>query len=639
MSNPEQAHAAASSDKRAGNQRTLSAVLAILLPMAIAWLGYLGLERLRTASDAREMHNVGRVINGRVLGEGGVVEMMERTLERTQPSIIILGNSLSNTDINPIQLAMRLGIPRHKIQRFSIPNSIGAHWWIVMKNRVYANGHTPRAVIMLSDMQSAIATRPLTEASYMNLRVHVDEPLDDAYLDAKAGSNGWASSRIWENKGKVRDSALKLVRNVWVELVFRRQLYTGQSSQKISAAIDRVFDAGSTDLRLHQSVIPIMQAERGLQPFDPSQLPKVEDSFIPEITTMVKENRGKAIFLRPPMSPLLAPELGDFVLPATEVAVRSLVAENGGAYLDMRNFHLTESDFYNVDHMNDRGAKRFTEAVALALEDLDVLGRGKKAREEYGREIQLFGDIKLVDGELVDARTPLVYRRDEPLPVPRVLWDPELKISRDETVYFDTPRLAFLSDTSTTQHHPFGARCSPVRVLENGVALPMPNVSCEEVFKAGKGRVCHTADRMAFAASDNTDPTTNGRTYTLALDPDRQCEGTAWLYPDDAFRVTFPGGRLGRMVEGARAFRLEAIDVRRPDSKDVVQFRLTAGDRVVLEESATLGSFDDGEREWAIEPPIPPDAGPVRLELMNKTRTFVLVTSAVLSERVRGIGN
>ncbi len=625
------------SDQR---QQTFVAILAVLLPMVVVWLGYIGLEHLRTAADEREIQNAGKVINGRVLGEGGVVEMMERTLDRTKPSIVILGNSLSNTDINPIQLAMRLGIPRHKIQRFSIPNSIGAHWWIVMKNRVYANGHAPRAVIMLSDMQSALATRPLTEASYLNLRVHVDEPSDEAYLDLKAGSNGWASSRVWENKGKVRDSALKLVRNIWVELVFRRKLPNSQNTPRISAAIDRVFDAGSTDLRLHHAVIPIMQGEAGLQPFDPSLLPQVGKSFIPEITSMIAEHRGRAIFLRPPMSPLLAPELSDFVPPATEVTVRDAVADHGGTYLDMRNFHLTEADFFNVDHMNDAGAKRFTEAVAKAIDDLDVLGRGKKEREEYGREIQLFGDIKLEGGEIVESRTPLVFRNSEPWPVPPGMWNPELFVSRDETVYFETPRLGFLGDSNTSTLHPFGARCSPLRVLENDTALPGHNVSCEEVFKAGRGRTCHTNEKMAFAATDNTDPRTNGRTYHLGLDPDRQCEGTVWLYPTDEFRTTFPAGRIARMVEGAHALRIEAIDARRPDgSRDLVRIRLTAGESVVLDEEAALGTFDNGEREWVFDHPIGADTGPVRLEIANKSRTFVLVTSAVLSERVRGLGN
>nr|MBA2322362.1 hypothetical protein [Deltaproteobacteria bacterium] len=181
------------------SRRTIASILAILLPMAVVWAGFMGLEQLRTAADEKEIQNAGRVMNGRVLGEGGVVAMIERTLERTKPSILVLGNSLSNTDINPVQLARRLGIPRHKIQRFSIPNSIGAHWWIVMKNRVYANGHAPKAVIMLSDLQSTLATRPLTEASYLNLRVHADEPADGRYLDRKAGSSGWAANRLWEN--------------------------------------------------------------------------------------------------------------------------------------------------------------------------------------------------------------------------------------------------------------------------------------------------------------------------------------------------------------------------------------------------------------------------------------------------------
>ena len=40
----------------------------------------------------------------------GLRFMIDRTLEQHHPDVIILGNSLSNTDIRPVLLARRLGI-------------------------------------------------------------------------------------------------------------------------------------------------------------------------------------------------------------------------------------------------------------------------------------------------------------------------------------------------------------------------------------------------------------------------------------------------------------------------------------------------------------------------------------------------
>lgn len=623
-------------DVRPALQRTLSWVLAIIGPMFVVWFFLTGIERLRTEADRREIQNAGRVLNGRRVGQGGVVGMIEKTLERTQPQAIILGNSLSNTDINPVQLAREFDIPREKIQRFSIPNSIGAHWWIVLKNRVYANGHKPKLIILLSDMQSLLATRPLTEASYLNLRVHADDAEDEAYLDAKAKSEGWASSRIWENKGKVREGSLRLIRNLWIDAIFRHQLYNGSTNNKTSAAIDRVFDAGATDLRLHEAVIPIMQGDRGLQPFDPTKLPTIDDSFVPEIVSLVTRHGGKVVFLRPPMSPLLDPTLGDYVLPAQEDALKDAVAELGGSYVDLSDFAMFETDFYNVDHMNARGAKRFTAAAAATMDDLDPLGRGPLERARKGREIQLFGDFRLVDGELVEAPTAVSFKRGEGVPaVPRAFYDPTVYSSEQNDIwYFEAPKLTFLSDGATSYFHPLGARCSPVRVLEDGKPLAFHNVSCEEVFRAGRGRVCHAGERVGFSATDNTSPLRNRRAYTLGLDPSRACESAVWLYPLDAMRTHFPVARIARMPEGATAFRIEVIDMARPEkSTNVVQVTITVDGEPYLDTAFDIGDSEAGEREFLLDRPILGTAKSVRLEVVNTTNTFLLLTSAVLSEK------
>jgi hypothetical protein len=620
-------------------ERTAALVLACILPMLVVWGFLTGIDRIRTESDLREERNVGHVINGRVVGKLSVPEFIDSELEKTEPQIVILGNSLSNTDLNPVQLARHLDIPRYKVQVFSIPNSIGAHWWLVLKNRVFKNNHHPKVVIVLSDMQSLLANKPLTEASYLNLRVHVDDPDDDAYLDQKAGGKGWASSKVWENKGKVREASLKLVRNLWVDLLMRGKLYNGTTNTRDSNAIDRVFDAGSTDLRLHAEVIPIMQTESTLQPFDPSLLPDVAHSFLPEILDMTQEEGTRIVFLRPPYSPLLAPEAGDYVLPEREQEVKDYVSENKGLYLDMRSFDMIETDFINVDHMNDRGAKRFTEAVAQTFDNLDILSRGPQARAARGREIQLFGDIKLVNGQIVQTAPDVRFTHSQTPAIPPYLYDTQIQVGRGDTYYFNA-RLPFLSDQQTAEYQPLGARCSPVRVYEDGTPLPMPNVSCEEVTKAGSGRVCHILDRIAFAATDNTNPLKNKREYTLGLDSDRNCEGSVWIYPNDSFKIPFPVGKIARMPNGATALRLEAIDMVHPESsKAHLAFRLLVDGVPRLDETFPLGSSSVGEREWLIDPPITGDAKNVRLEVTNQDATFVLFTSAVLSERARGLGN
>ena len=158
--------------------------------------------------------------------------------------------------------------------------------------------------------------------------------------------------------------------------------------------------------------------------------------------------------------------------------------------------------------------------------------------------------------------------------------------------------------------------------------------------KAGSGRVCHNPDRLGFSSTDNTDPSTNGKKYTIGLDPERSCEGAVWLYPKDAMRVNFPIARVSRMQSGASALRLEALDPATPDPNMVLAFKLLVDGEVRLDESLKIGAFEQGEHEWVLDPPVSPDSTSVTLEVSNPSQmAFLLLTSAVLSEHARGLGN
>lgn len=58
-------------------------------------------------------------------------------------------------------------------------------------------------------------------------------------------------------------------------------------------------------------------------------------------------------------------------------------------------------------------------------------------------------------------------------------------------------------------------RPSRLAVLEDGKPLAAPHASHDDVRKTGKGAYCHWGDQLWFSTSDNSDPTTNGRTYTV----------------------------------------------------------------------------------------------------------------------------
>ena len=58
-------------------------------------------------------------------------------------------------------------------------------------------------------------------------------------------------------------------------------------------------------------------------------------------------------------------------------------------------------------------------------------------------------------------------------------------------------------------------RPSRLRLLEDGKPLGSPHAPHEDVRRRGKGAYSHWGDQLWFSTSDNSDPMTNGRTYTV----------------------------------------------------------------------------------------------------------------------------
>jgi SAM-dependent methyltransferase len=80
-------------------------------------------------------------------------------------------------------------------------------------------------------------------------------------------------------------------------------------------------------------------------------------------------------------------------------------------------------------------------------------------------------------------------------------------------------RLPDLSGVADDLIHP---RRSTLALYEDGLAFQAAHAAHAEIVATGRGRYSHWQDGLRFAASDNTDPNTNGRAYRFSLSP--------WLY-------------------------------------------------------------------------------------------------------------
>lgn len=719
-------------------------MLAVLGPLLVLALSFRWLVDWHDEEDATAARNAGRIFNAKVLDDSDTAAAMDRLLANRHPDVIVLGPSYANTDIRPDVLAARLGVPRDTIGMLSVPNSVGAHWYAVLKYRVFEAGYHPKLIVVVSGLQSMLLTTPLSESSFVNLEVQLPasgDPVIDARVDHPS-SLWWAMLR--EQRGKVRGALFDGLRDGPVTALL--PVNRGQ----VRAALNRVFDDSRIDMRLHGASTPVVEATRGAERYYTADLlPAPEDSFLADVTRLVGDHGARIVWVRPPMSPHIPDELDDVVLPGVQERAISVVEGAGGAFVDMRAVPMTTAMFKNEDHMNAEGSRRFTEALANALLELDALhpatgpgglppldvtttgvdaagqiapgttatwtvahwepirgtfaadvlleadaldgvgvrvagtavsltlsqGRrvlgagatgdlpappgafeisvtvppnrppvrvsalalGRKLRRTFlvgdagalqGRTVRLLGVTRVEAGVLIDESIHPTYA-GPPSRVPG--HDRPFTDLEDEIAAFETDRWAFLSDEALQGSASFGSRCSPLRITEDGVELPFANVPCTDVKRNGRGRSCHTTDRIFFGSSDGTDPARNGRTYRLVLDEGRRCDGAAWVYPIDRFTLAFPTERVAELQDGARWLTLGAKYLNFRPSDLVVRLRVDGELRIDTRFDGR--ELKTGPKIWALDPPIPPTATDVVLEVENKGHVFYLVTEATLSER------
>lgn len=580
--------------------RSLSLALAVFAPLLVFAAGLSLLEQVRTADDLVQESNVGVVLNGRHV-RPPLVQAVDALLARSEPEVVVLGNSIANTDFVTSAFAEETGIAPGRIAKVSIPNTMAAHWYALLKNRVYANGHRPRLVVVVSDLQSLLAVTPRSEASHvaLGLQLGPSEPV----IEAKLGRRVWALERIRENRTVARDRLVTWTRNRLVDLLVHGSL-SALDPQRTEEALGRVFADDRTDNRRHKRVVPVFAVTSPFEvTFEEDELAPVDEGFVPDLLSLVGAHDGTLVFVRPPMSPRLPPGYGDVVPTRLEGQVPAAFTAAGHAYLDLRAIPLQASHFQNLDHMNDEGGRRFTWVLAEALRDQGLDRRPPPAG------VDLLGSFVIERGVLT-PRPPAVTFDPELPTVPG--GRQEIRDGRGRSAWFPASHLGWLADVSTLAVSPHGARCSPIRVREGpppgeparGSRLLGPaNVSCDELFRLGQGRTCHTPTRVWFAASDATDPWDNGRAYTLELDPERGCPESRWSYPRDGFVVEVPPaagvasaltlraadlgstGRGGSLLIGVEVTRAGALVAQR--SLSLAQ--LGAGARVALPEGPVEG--------------------------------------------------
>lgn len=354
--------------------RGLAGLASFLGPLSLVGVFVVGLSEFRDSEMRTADENAGLVFNGRV-NDRGAVAAMDDAMEFLDPQVVLVGPSYANTDVRREVIARHLKVPADDVAMLSVPNSVGAHWYAVLKYRVFEAGYRPKLIVVISGMQSMLLNTPLSESSWTNLEAQLDDPEDPEVRLRLANPSHGGARHLREQRAKVRSRWFEFLRNVgpWSLLSSGGNPNSRMRKDEVRARLDRVFDASKIDMSLYSGagspvVTGTVDEERDL-----TMLSDPEASFMPAITALAAEHGARVVWVRPPMSPDIPEAMNDIIQEGMQEAAVDVITPLGGRLLDMRRVPMNVEMFANEDHMNTEGSRRFSEALGLALARMDAM--------------------------------------------------------------------------------------------------------------------------------------------------------------------------------------------------------------------------------------------------------------------------
>lgn len=696
---------------------------------------------------------------------------LEAELAASEAEVLVLGSSLANRGIDEDVLADALGLREEQVLVLQLPHASVAHHYAVLKNRVFAEGHRPRVVVVAAAMNAMLHHELLTFQPNLDRLVDQMGP-DEPVLGARVFGLSSPTQLQWmvarERAGAWRASILEGLADAFVGWSTDRNAYeVEQLTTKIN---EQVFDDAAMDYDLHEEVATgVGRKGARMRAIDLPPFELRTHGLLDVMQALATAHEASLVWVRMPLPP--SSQALDVVSPELEDAALSWWEELGSGFLDMRTLPLGELDFEDSRHLSPEGAQVLSQSLGEALRTMRVLspapqvsvvrgaptpdttvrtgeatwpvsmgdapdlddtwllpgqslemqwasGWGLPARSFgvafsarahaegatpsvllAGDPVEISRDGHALSGELMPASAPsgpwtlavhnpldgaplkiqyigigvapatttvmgaspsarasslrlLGGRREDTRAKVTVTGDlpaaltPAVRPGPRGLGLFVMPKFAELADGPDTDvARP--SRCSPLRILEDGVPLERHHAPCYDVQEQRGGRSCHAGPSVYFSASDNSSPQRNGRAYAVHLSPDRHCDTYAqyqaamirdvpWLYPGDVLRVTAPPGRLAALSDGVDRVDLEVSPMVVDPSADLQITLLVDG------ESWEETTWRPTERRrtlhsWALERPVPAGAQDVSVQVANvDAATFYLVTALTLAEGEQG---
>jgi hypothetical protein len=465
---------------------------------------------------------------------------MERKLRGQRPEVIVLGSSLARTNVESELLAQELGLNRKNVTMMTLPNATAAHWYAIMKNRVFANGHRPKAVIMVGALTTMITPDVLMDSNIERLvnQLSDDEPVIGKKVFGTLSPSDFRYLYMREQAGQIRDDMLVSYRDWALGLLFGSHGKSVEGRRLADRANEIVFADENMDYGLHGQGGGLWGG--AVEEIDLSGVDVGQDSLVPDIGELARAYGAYAVFVRTPFPPSNSDN--DLVEPDLERETVEVMESAEAGYIDLRSLNLDDSYFQDMRHMSRDGAVIFTKALAKSILSMGLLERKGKAEVRTGLNptaIERVGTPPRLSGLLEGAtqESDCAWLVD-----PGVLSG------------LDTPTMTAAGQSKAT----------PIRVRRNGEALPWlsgdepactPGVWFDgeglHIVPNKKGDLSVVRvgldDEVPFDVPEETLPAWwvypgNSLTFTFE---------DAWRYEEEAFRTFLLGHVFGG--DGGRA--------------------------------------------------------------------------------------
>lgn len=291
--------------------------------------------------------------------------------ELREPSdVVLLGNSMSHSDLDLRRISATLGVKR--IANPLVAGSGAPAWLAVLEARVFGEGQLPRLVLVYGTLDAMLAGKPASALGMERLDDVLggfDGIVNRRVLDRSPGLLG----RLGPARSRFHTALLDGVRDGAAGLIFGGEgeglLERGASVS--GPALDALFGE-KAKLRGGKTVrvVPVQEADAGVR-F--AEALDVTRSVIPDLIRVAHEGGARIVFVRGPDRPN---QPAGWALEAQAAALVELSNRFGAGFVDLSHVPSPAGNFRDNVHMNGLGRTALMEALLPELERLDPLGEG-----------------------------------------------------------------------------------------------------------------------------------------------------------------------------------------------------------------------------------------------------------------------